>query len=143
MSCTDKGNYLGLFGSGAGGVDARTTESVGGNFWQSGVWYRSYMTYDLGTNLVNFAFTDRTTGTTLWTASLTVPGGFSHELIFLGNTRYGFVDLEGGVFGLNPYAANEGNIDNVFLTPIPAPPALILAGIGAGLTGWLRRRKAM
>jgi hypothetical protein len=143
MSWTDSGNNLFLHVSGAGGLDGITTEPVGG-YWQPDVWYRSYLTYDPGTNLVDFQVTDRTTGASLWTASLAVPGGgFSRELIFLGNTRYGCVDLEGGVFGLDPYAANEGNIDNVSLTPIPAPGAFALGGIGVSVAAWLRRRRTL
>jgi hypothetical protein len=143
MSWTDSGNNLFLHVSGVGGVAGTSTEPAGG-YWQTGDWYRSYLTYDPGTNLVDFQVTDRTTGTSLWTASLAVPGGgFGRELIFLGNTRYGCIDLEGGVYGISAYDADEGNIDNVSLTPIPAPGALVLGGIGVSAAGWLRRRRTL
>ena len=144
MSWTDPGNNLFLHVSGVGGVAGVSTESAGGDFWQVGDWYRSYLSYDPWMNLVDLVVTDRATGTSIWNASLAVPGGgFSRELIFLGNTRYGCVDLEGGVFGLHAYAADKGNIDNVSLTPIPAPGAFLLGGIGLGIVNWLRRRRTL
>jgi len=144
MSWTDPGNSLFLHVSGVGGVTGASTESVGGDFWQVGDWYRSYLSYDPWMNLVDLVVTDRATGTSIWSASLAVPGGeFGRELIFLGNTRYGCIDLEGGVYGISAYDADEGNIDNVFLRPIPAPGALVLGGIGVTAVGWLRRRRAL
>ena len=36
-----------------------------------------------------------------------------------------------------------GDIDNLAFNAIPAPGALLLGALGAGLVGWMRRRRAM
>jgi hypothetical protein len=38
---------------------------------------------------------------------------------------------------------NDFEIDDISFTPVPAPAAIVLAGIGAGCVHWLRRKKTI
>jgi len=54
-------------------------------------------------------------------------------------TTLQFISLTDGVYG-----PTLDNVKVTDMTPtVPAPGAVILASLGAGLTGWLRRRKAL
>jgi choice-of-anchor C domain-containing protein len=50
-------------------------------------------------------------------------------------TTLQFVSLSAGAYG--------PALDNVAVSPIPAPGALLLGSLGMGLVGWMRRRKAL
>ncbi len=140
FSTGDQGRGVGLFGDGAGG---RALSWAPMNIWDIGQWYTCTLGYDPAMDVATLGIRDRASGIPIWQTGLLVPGGgFSNDLVFLGGSRYGMGD-DGNYSGVNRWAVAEANIDNVYMTPIPAPGAIVLVGIGVSVVGWLRQRRTM
>jgi hypothetical protein len=84
------------------------------------------------------------------TGVINVYDPYLNPLASLTNTTTGVnvTSLSGmgsiGYIYFNSVADGAGaDIDNLAFTPIPAPGAILLGGIGAGLVGWLRRRRTL
>jgi hypothetical protein len=77
-------------------------------------------------------------GTTLGNAMLDSPvGGMTFFGLVLDDPIYGFKWTAVGGETMNT------GMDNLYTGTIPAPGAILLGTLGAGLVGWLRRRRAL
>ena len=110
-------------------------------------WYSFEMVWSKGANPTDLINMDLnlydSTSTLLGTASFqatfpqnTHPG----QSQYLGNNGYVWLTV-----WQNGFANDVIAIDNVQtgLIPIPAPGAIVLVGIGAGIVGWFKRRRAL
>jgi hypothetical protein len=87
---------------------------------------------------------------TVGTGIIDVYGPYGNLLASLSNTTTGVntTDLSAlgkiGKIYFNTVADGAGaDFDNLSFSPIPAPGAIVLGGIGVGLIGWLRRRRTL
>ncbi len=67
----------------------------------------------------------------VWTGVLSGTPGTTLTLTATGDAWSGFTTY------------GQLAIDRIEVTPVPAPGAILLAGIGTSLVGWLRRRRAL
>jgi len=84
------------------------------------------------------------------TGYMYIYGAYGHHIGTVVNTSTGVeqISISGiGAIGkiyFNSIGDGAGaDIDNLAFTPVPAPGAILLGGIGAGIVGWLRRRRTL
>jgi hypothetical protein len=110
-------------------------------------WYTFEMVWSKGTNPTDLINMDLnvydSTSTLLGSESFLAtfpPNTHLGESQYLGNNGYVWLTV-----WQNGFADDIIAIDNVQtgLVPIPAPGAIVLVGIGAGIVGWFKRRRTL
>jgi len=113
------GGHCIAFEVGANGIGDEAGTFPG---WSLNEWYTFKIGYDSDTEIAILEVFDRDTGQSIWSTTLTVPGGgFTRDLQFLGS-NLGFVGRY-GCPGFSCSAVLEAYIDNVVLS-IPEPPTI-------------------
>ncbi len=106
----DRGLITTLYVFGAEGSNGASTP---GGIVELNRRYSCRITYDAPSKQVGYELRLRRTSELVWSASVSIPGGFTNPLQFLGGTREG---VRPPYTGVNPSAVSEGMIDNVKVT---------------------------
>ncbi|UCG48194.1 MAG: DUF4114 domain-containing protein [Phycisphaerales bacterium] len=144
--------------NGAAGAGAKAALSIAAdgsvsvNFVDTGV--------DFAANSFGYYLDATVGGQSLWYSDTSLnPDGFDHMLAYQGK-NVDTVQLPGSLPGLwtnNEWVLAFEDLDKSVtdadftdfvvmvesVNPVPAPGAVLLAGMGAGLVGWLRRRRTL
>ena len=109
------------------------------NRFTPGTWYNILFEYDPDASQIYTLMKERESGTILVEDTLSVIGTFTSDIDRLAMSTLSDDYAPGATGG----ATGISYIDNITVSQIPAPGAIILGGIGAGFIGWLRRKKAI
>ncbi|MBC8469253.1 MAG: hypothetical protein H8D56_07255 [Planctomycetes bacterium] len=100
-----------------------------------GIWYDILLDYDPATGNLYTLMKERDTATLLLEDTLLVTGTFTSGIDRLAMSTIGD-DYAPGATGIS-------YIDNITVSQIPAPGAILLGSIGVGIVSWLRRRRTL
>jgi hypothetical protein len=97
--------------------------------------------------------TEQLRGTTLGSTGWVDNQTYNFKLVYLPGHVQLFIDgtleldytgaFSDGSIGLYHFSQPSVEFSNLSMSVIPAPSAIFLGGIGTGLAGWLRRRRAL
>jgi len=127
----DAGRLLWLYICGGGGL--ASASSPGGTYAVNTL-YTCKISYDAGARQIKAELLVHGTGASVWSKTLSVPGGFTQPLTKLGGSRCGFGEV-GGYSGVDRWGVAEAEIDNVVLRRAgigPQPPAVTQFAINNG-----------
>jgi hypothetical protein len=103
-----------------------------GLFDFNGAYFTSAWTESMGVRIQGYLGASLQYDTTVTVVNT---GPTWYTLNYLGVDRLDFASVNGAHFAMDNFTYNAG--------VIPAPGAILLGSIGAGLVGWLRRRRAL
>jgi zinc protease len=129
----DEGLVMAFYATGATGL--AQVDSKAGPRYSTNVWYTCKISYNDDAGEVSVEVKDRSSGSSVWSKSLSVPGRFSRPLVRLGGSWSGFGETAGGYAGVNRWAVAEAEIDNVVLKRAgvgPVAPVVTQFAINGG-----------
>ena len=136
----DEGLVVAFYATGATGL--AQVDSKAGPRYSTNAWYTCKISSDAAAGEVSVEVKDRSSGSSLWSKSLSVPGRFTRPLVRLGGSWSGFGETGGGYSGVDRWAIAEAEIDNVVFRRAgvgPLPPVVTQFAINNGAQSTERR----